>query len=492
MKSMGIAVDLSGKLPGMSLLSYWIALELKRAGVESFIMSRGGMAHLPEVAGVPGGDVDRILFIGNPLEAVEFANRYEETGLKVYLLACGVTNRTLPVLSDMLKPLEWVGAFPETAAWLRSCGCNPVVVRMPFPEDTLFEDKLDASGKVLRVLQYGGAPGVLRTPHSTITVDHINWVSAENSPVESRGLVGAVASADVVVRVVEMLDDPVDIIAMLLGVPSVSLEPSNGRWGRIIRAGQMKAEGVFAPVPIKTDDGLDFINMKISGARIADALREMSKSAPQEDARKDVKLGIVIPFGGLPIDTLQSILEGLEFAVGEAPVVVANQGNHDEELFQLCKRLNVEVVDHQSPGGWRLGLARNIGAEALPDDVTHYVFIDGDIDILPGYLEYVEEQIHIRGDIIMVPHVQNENGETRIGSGLAIYPRKSFAKSGGFCVEFKGWGYEDLELIKRLRRDWGIPSAIIGSATSPMLFHRDHEERHIESRDANLRRYNES
>lgn len=480
------SADLSGRFPSVSLLSYWLLLDLKE---KFWVTQRGGMLCDPLFACIPPPDAitDEIVFIGNPLEGIEFANRLEIDGMSCSLWVVGINDNTPPISPTMASKLKSIAAPKETAQWLRRCGIDNVI-ELDVPESIkqVIAGSHGAPDNEEMYIDVANGAHVKAPLPFEVDVRRFRW--AVNGEVMLPSDVAARAEqADVCLVDGFIMDDPIRAVFEGCGVPCVAARPDKGQWGRLIEAAQMRHADVLRP--FGTDE------QQVVAEPDGD-MSDIDGDIYLDSGEPTPRLGIVIPFGGLPVEGLRKTLKRLQrMAPADVPIVVSHQtikgslqDDEARELDGLLCECDVPMVD--VPGlhdKWSLSVTRNHGAAFFTSDITHVMFLDADIMVDRGFFELLIGEL---GLCPLVPWVRNEDGTTRIASGLATYPRKLLERTGGFDESFVGWGYEDLELLSRCR-DMGCPSLLIGSPVMPLLRHIDHAPRWEETRAANYARYQE-
>ena len=478
-----LSLDLSGSNKAFSLASYWYAKHLmEQKDAEDFwVMLRGGCLEDDRMSFTPpsGANTDHIVFVGTPLEVLKFTNQYKGADLRIDLFALGITPMTPPTSDKMLADIHTIYALPETSQWLRSCGVSRVNEVRPY--DGMDGGVFDRSDVDLMKIAIFGIDlrWKFEFPHEYLPVD---WKVSRDGSHMTREVIDAfdvkriAAESDVLIADSNMLDDPIRHIFAENGVVCVSPTPSKDLQDRLIAAARHGRDGTFNYL-----------------ASVRSPIGEDDRKVMDKASVKDVKLGIVIPFGGLDPKGLRATLKNIvRFAPEDSHVVLSHQevvGVSDKDEYEgvlsAADATGITVVSHKSDEVFRLGIARNEGVAELPSDTSHIVFLDSDVRIDPRFFSMVDEEVRRRGITTLVPYVRNSNGSIRIGSGLAIYSYDVFNLVGGFSDQFAGWGCEDLELIHRLRSTLGIPATLIGTPAIPLVHHIDHEERWKDTRDAN-------
>jgi len=473
-----ISIAMGASNPALSLLSYWTGLLIAaslRDSYDTWLMIRCGAIPEPALPTIPPSDsvTDEMIFIGDPREGVEFAARMKFDGLKTSLFVLGVDSTSLPVSPGMFAGLEVVQAYPETAAWLRKQGVtveevNPLAMAIDVKK---CKSPDDATLHVM-LMSAPIAPQLLNVPKTlAIELDVQSVWSASgqeiNSPIKVEK---SLSKADVCVLAHDFLDDAVRVSARSIGVPCVPLNPISSVINRVIEAARFRRDGVFDPIEAKPRS---------------------------EDDTREIMLGIVVPFGGLATKDLEAALESISrtkpknscVSVGHFEVLGKSSETEFDEVEALCQKHKATHV-HEKSNVWRMGSARNLGALGLDSGVTHVMFIDADIAVSRKFFSTVLDEIGKGRDRVLVPYVRE--GETsRIGSGLAIYPYAPFSRIGGFSDKFEGHGFEDLEMLQRVRAKEGIPSVLIGSPIGDIVEHKHHSPRWSGTSLKNFALYND-
>ena len=188
-----------------------------------------------------------------------------------------------------------------------------------------------------------------------------------------------------------------------------------------------------------------------------------------------VDLSVIIPSYRAPeqlCDAIRSLAQDDAFA-GTTQIIVVDDGSpeYDATMFAglggrwLLKLLHLETNRGRAS-------ARNKGLQQADGDVV--VFLDGDMTVLPGFLQ-AHAEFHQRhtnaiavGDIRFGPEIRvdamtryvHSRGVSRYGAGPVPFkcfvtgnssaPRAALATAGGFDEFFVTYGGEDLELGYRL------------------------------------------
>jgi glycosyltransferase involved in cell wall biosynthesis len=207
-----------------------------------------------------------------------------------------------------------------------------------------------------------------------------------------------------------------------------------------------------------------------------------------------MKVSVVIPTHN-KLDKLRRTLGSLEvqdFAPGDFEAVVIDDGSTDGTLAYL------EL--HRPAHGFRLvrgetnrgrAAARNLGLESAQGELI--VFLDDDMELVPGFISAHIEFHRSRAQSIGVGNVQNHpeistapidrymstRGAQKIGergplpwkyfsTNNASVRRDELAAVGGFDENFVYYGFEDLELAWRLVKERDLS---IGFVTEARSFH---------------------
>ncbi len=248
------------------------------------------------------------------------------------------------------------------------------------------------------------------------------------------------------------------------------------------------------------------------------------------------RLSIIVSTFDRP-DALSLCLDGVRYAAESVPdieVVVADDGSGPSTAAAI-RRFAAEVsfpVAHarHEHDGFRLAAARNLAVRKARGDVL--VFLDGDCVLFPDALArhasrclpgqahtgarvFLTEEETARvlaarasPKVLLRPAWRRERGRLRrlrmqdilygffrlkprpklVAANCAIH-RGDFERVNGFDERFVGWGYEDDDLIRRLRR----PGVKLAAGTLDCLclhlFHKVHESHRPTVREAANYRY---
>ncbi len=197
------------------------------------------------------------------------------------------------------------------------------------------------------------------------------------------------------------------------------------------------------------------------------------------------RLGIVA-IGRNEGDRLRRCLESV---LGRgAPVVYVDSGSGDGSPA-LARRLGATVVELDASAPFTAGRGRNAGFErilGLQPDLELVQFVDGDCEVVPGWLDGAQEEIEADARIaILCGRVRERHpersvynrlcdlewdappGETRACGGNALVRVRAFRESGGFrggliageepelCLRLRGAGWR----ILRSARDMVLHDA---------------------------------
>ncbi|MBU0706714.1 glycosyltransferase, partial [Patescibacteria group bacterium] len=352
----------------------------------------------------------------------------------------------------------------------------------------------DTRGDALRIVWEGAIPPFAgKLPFLT---EQRGLVWRTDGKLLSRGGANELARwADVYVRSEEpILDDPSVAMFLRYGVVSIQRSPLRSLPTRIVEAARARRAGRFVPISGSPRESL------------AGALsRDLEATGSHEEEREaPVKLGVVVPFGGLSTSQLARTMAsaqrgarlGLEWVIAhQRHGGIKSDGAWEDEVREVddvAFRYKATVRRHSVNGPWNLSAARNAGTCALSDEVTHVLFLDSDLQVRPGFLMSVLDELRSNPMVVVVPFVLNmPSEESRIGSGVATYPVAKLREAGGFDTGYVGWGYEDLDMLSRVR-DLGVPSILLHRGAdkgSALLIHEDHAPRWEETRGASCERY---
>jgi glycosyltransferase involved in cell wall biosynthesis len=234
-------------------------------------------------------------------------------------------------------------------------------------------------------------------------------------------------------------------------------------------------------------------------------------------------------------DSLRAVLEGYG-SVGfhDFEVVVADDGSEPEtgNLIRSLARESRFPLTHvrQPKDGFRLAAARNLGVRAARGDVI--LFTDGDCVPLPDFLEAHADRC-APGRALAGARCNLDPGETafvlqagalppgldtevrrretprlrrrrwkdrlyalarwkprpKLETSNASVHRDDFEMVNGFDERFVGWGYEDEDLARRLRRRGVKVEDASGRSLVLHLFHAVHESHRPDARSGANYRY---
>jgi glycosyltransferase involved in cell wall biosynthesis len=106
----------------------------------------------------------------------------------------------------------------------------------------------------------------------------------------------------------------------------------------------------------------------------------------------------------------------------------------------------VKVVRVNDDPGFCAARARNIGAEHAT--AQWLCFIDADICVSPGFLQWLADNIKPDNYYRASPSADGERNQETWGT--FVCQQEVFEKVGGYDEAFRGWGGEDDELYNRL------------------------------------------
>lgn len=488
---MAICYSNTGDCPSESLLAHWYTDALWAVGLDCWVMQRGGYqlggdGGPPLLPPSPPAQTSRVLYLGPPVGAIEFANRVRSDGLAVDYLAVGITGETPPVAPGMLRRLERIFAPPQASAWLRQQGVDRTI-ELAWP-GTRVEAPLPHAEALHLAWEDFVEPGAERLG---FPVKHraVKWREGGKLLAEAEVL-DVAARADVFVRrTPSILDDPLDWAFATQGVPVISLQPRTSLAQRLVVAARLRRQGLVQGVRPEPEAGLR-LRLLLEGA---------TEAEPLESLHAQVQLGVVVPFGGLPVAGLQEMLTHLQ-AVKPAgvPVVLGWLFAQGSDEGTRVEGAVAGLVDGggrvYSPGPWNLSKARNVGYQRLlrlapvAPETTHVVFLDADLYPTPEFFTQLQHELEGSPDVVLTPFVQQTDGSFRPGTGVSIYPVSVLERVGLFDEGFTGWGYEDLDLLARVKRA-GVPVLLFGPSDGSWLKHRDHAERWTETRAAAWQHY---
>ncbi|MDB5171830.1 MAG: hypothetical protein JWN51_603, partial [Phycisphaerales bacterium] len=165
----------------------------------------------------------------------------------------------------------------------------------------------------------------------------------------------------------------------------------------------------------------------------------------------------------------------LASVVGRGLVVVYVDSASTDGSADLARAMGVEVVDLDMSLPFSAARARNAGFERLlrvSPDVRFVQFVDGDCEIVPGWIERAKQTLETHGDAAVVCGRRRERfpeqslynrvadiewntpvGEAKSCGGDAMMRVAAFTQAGGYDPSIVAG--EEPELCQRLRaRDW--------------------------------------
>jgi glycosyltransferase involved in cell wall biosynthesis len=167
----------------------------------------------------------------------------------------------------------------------------------------------------------------------------------------------------------------------------------------------------------------------------------------------------------------------LESVVGQGmPVVYVDSGSTDGSR-ELARSLGAEVIELDLSRPFSAARARNAGFERLTQlapDVEFVQFVDGDCEVVPGWIDAARRALVARADVAVVCGRRRERfpeasvfnrladlewdrppGETESCGGDAMYRADAFRDAGGFDPSVAAG--EEPELCQRLRaKGWKV------------------------------------
>ncbi|MBF2029623.1 MAG: glycosyltransferase family 2 protein [Oscillatoriales cyanobacterium C42_A2020_001] len=167
-------------------------------------------------------------------------------------------------------------------------------------------------------------------------------------------------------------------------------------------------------------------------------------------------------------DCLESVVEKV------AQVVYVDSGSTDGSV-QLARSLNVEVVELDLSIPFTAARARNAGFERLIElnpDLKYVQFVDGDCEVVDGWLERAQQELHTHPETVVVCGRRRERfpeatvynrlcdiewntpiGETKACGGDAMMRVAALQAVGGYNPTLIAG--EEPELCMRLRQNGG-------------------------------------
>jgi cellulose synthase/poly-beta-1,6-N-acetylglucosamine synthase-like glycosyltransferase len=161
-------------------------------------------------------------------------------------------------------------------------------------------------------------------------------------------------------------------------------------------------------------------------------------------------------------------------ALAGGGTVVYVDSNSTDGSVELARSMGADVVELDMSLPFSAARARNAGFERLGPDTRFVQFVDGDCEIVPGWLETARNQLEARSDLAAVCGRRRERfprasvynrmadlewdtpvGEAQSCGGDAMMRADAFREAGGFDASVVAG--EEPELCQRLRaKGWKI------------------------------------
>lgn len=103
---------------------------------------------------------------------------------------------------------------------------------------------------------------------------------------------------------------------------------------------------------------------------------------------------------------------------------------------------------------------------------TRVLVCDADVRVSLETLTFLASQVQNNSAFALKEVIESSDGSRRRGLGIIALSTSDFKKIHGHNGEFEGWGYEDVDFIRRLKTN-GIAVEEVGYGTH--LSHSDHE-----------------
>ena len=112
---------------------------------------------------------------------------------------------------------------------------------------------------------------------------------------------------------------------------------------------------------------------------------------------------------------------------------------------------SVTLAEVKNEPLFNISRARNIGAKQSVGDVL--CFVDADIEIAPGFLEWFTTNFTQNKFYVLEPQKLQQGSERFKGLyGLVACTREQFEATGGYDENIAGWGGEDIDFYWRLKK----------------------------------------
>lgn len=165
-------------------------------------------------------------------------------------------------------------------------------------------------------------------------------------------------------------------------------------------------------------------------------------------------ISIIIPVRNKKsiIKVLQRVNELiLDFNI-EIIVIISYDGNKSEDLELIKNQRNTLIVSKiilVSQDHFNKATLLNIGI----GEATFEYILNLDADVLLDKLTLKIWSQYINENTIITPKFiqESDDGSLRTAPGIVLAPKRKILKIKGLSEDFKGWGFEDHDYLRRLR-----------------------------------------
>jgi len=167
----------------------------------------------------------------------------------------------------------------------------------------------------------------------------------------------------------------------------------------------------------------------------------------------DSALSVVIPYCRRP-ELVQTIVEGLVPAVGEAlfDIVVVECGPPDDATRSLLQNIPTKhsISWFMIDTPFNKSLAINVGVSETASDLL--MLLDADVLVSRDFIDHALLTV-ADGRVCCLGEVTESLAPDRVRSapGTIVLTRRDFIAVDGMNSNLKGWGFDDLDFLLRLR-----------------------------------------
>jgi hypothetical protein len=241
------------------------------------------------------------------------------------------------------------------------------------------------------------------------------------------------------------------------GTAAVLAQPLHGRWtqgldglvtmtwsgGQVEQYRVLRGELLLSTLPDPAGLSLPPYPCPAADAMAGSLARAAAEAGWRQQAQQGLRLGIVIPYRARE-QHLARLLPHL--------ISYFQRDLHNSGILPL-----IVVAEQGDAGKFNVGFCRNLGFAALRDHCDYVCFHD--VDYLPMWADYSMPVLptrivwwghHLRPIREAAPNGLFLKG-SRSGLGaVALMDKAQFLAVNGYSNAYRGWGYEDDDLILRL------------------------------------------